>query len=113
MLGACGGTRPRPKLDSKYLRNRQLEWAKFRIQSPVGLHVADFLCSDANLIVELEGGQHGLEIDQDAARTMSLEGAGFAVIRFWNNDVLANTEGVLEEIRLALLNAMGKSTRAN
>jgi very-short-patch-repair endonuclease len=91
-----------------YLRNRQLEGAKFRFQSPVAGYVADFICVEARLIVELDGGQHGEQIEQDAARTRALEAAGYTVIRFWNNDALANTEGVLEMIRLALLNARGE-----
>jgi very-short-patch-repair endonuclease len=90
-----------------HLRNRQLEGAKFRFQSPVGPYVADFLCEDAKLIIELDGGQHGIEIERDAARTKMLEAAGYRVMRFWNNDVLANTEGVLAEIRLAVLNSKG------
>lgn len=85
-----------------------MEGQKFRFQSPVGGHVPDFVCVDAKLIVELDGGQHGLQIEKDAERTQSLEAAGYTVIRFWNNDVLANTEGALEEIRTALLNALGK-----
>jgi very-short-patch-repair endonuclease len=92
----------------RYLRNRQMEGAKFRFQAPVGHYVADFLCAEARLIVELDGGQHGMQIGKDAARTKALEAAGYTVIRFWNNEVLANTEGVLEMIRLALLNAKGE-----
>jgi very-short-patch-repair endonuclease len=91
----------------RYLRNRQMEGAKFRFQSPVGPYVVDFLWVEAKLIVELDGGQHGQQTDKDAARTKALEAAGYQVIRFWNNDVLANTEGVLETIRLAVLNAKG------
>jgi very-short-patch-repair endonuclease len=91
----------------KYLRNRQMDGAKFRFQSPVGSYVADFLCVEAKLIVELDGGQHGTEIEKDTARTKWIEAAGYSVIRFWNNDVLANTEGVLEVIRLAVRNARG------
>ena len=88
------------------LRNRQLEGAKFRFQTQVSDFVPDFLCADAMLIVELDGGQHAPEVD--AARTLALEAAGYTVIRFWNNDVLTNINGVLEEIRLALLNAKGR-----
>jgi very-short-patch-repair endonuclease len=72
----------------RYLRNRQLEGAKFRFQSPVGPYVVDFLCTEAKLIVELDGGQHGEQIAQDALRTKALEAAGYTVLRFWNNDVL-------------------------
>ncbi|MFM2410285.1 MAG: hypothetical protein RL481_1113 [Pseudomonadota bacterium] len=88
-----------------HLRNRQLEGAKFRFQAPVAGYVADFLCTEARLIVELDGGQHGEQLEQDEARTRALEAAGYTVIRFWNNDVLTNTDGVLEAIRLALLSA--------
>jgi very-short-patch-repair endonuclease len=87
------------------LRNRQLEGAKFRFQTQVGDYVPDFLCSDAMLIVELDGGQHGVAIEKDAMRKLALEAAGYTVMRFWNNDVLSNTDGVLEEIRSALLSA--------
>ena len=92
------------------LRNRQLEGAKFRFQTQVGEFVPDFLCSEVMLIVELDGGQHSVAIEKDAARTVALEAAGYTVIRFWNNDVIANTNGVLEDIRLALLNARGGIT---
>ena len=89
------------------LRNSQLEVAKFRFQTQVGDFVPDFLCSEAMLIVELDGSQHGVAIEKDAARTMALEATGYTVMRFWNNDVLENTDGVLEEIRWALLNMKG------
>jgi very-short-patch-repair endonuclease len=92
----------------KYLSNRQLDGAKFRFQSPVGPYVADFLCVEVKLIIELDGGQHGEQIDKDAARTKVLEAAGYTILRFWNNDVLANTEGVLEVIRVAVRNARGQ-----
>jgi very-short-patch-repair endonuclease len=92
----------------RYLRNRQMEGAKFRFQSPVGPYAPDFLCVEAKLIVELDGGQHGVEIEKDAARTKWIEAAGYHVIRFWNNDVLTNTEGVLEVIRMAVRNARGQ-----
>jgi very-short-patch-repair endonuclease len=91
-----------------HLRNRQLEGAKFRFQTQVGQYVADFLCVDAKLIVELDGGHHSEQVEKDAARTAALEVAGYRVIRFWNNDVLSNTSGVLETIRYELLNALGK-----
>ena len=93
----------------RYLRIRQIEGAKFRFQSPVGPYVADFLCVEARLIIELGGGQHGEQAEKDAARTKALESAGYSVIRFWNNEVLANTEGVLETIRLSVLQAKGEA----
>ena len=78
------------------LRNRQLYGAKFRRQVPLDRFIADFLCFDARLIVEVDGGQHSIETD--AARTAFLEAAGFRVIRFWNHEVLGNLNGVLETI---------------
>jgi len=84
------------------LRDRRLAGAKFRRQVAIGPYIADFTCFAARLIVELDGGQHAHDANADAARTARLEGQGFRVLRFWNNDVLANTEGVLERILEAL-----------
>jgi very-short-patch-repair endonuclease len=85
----------------QHLRARQLLGFKFRRQVPVGGHIADFLCEQAKLVVELDGGQHG-DSASDGLRTHALEAAGYRTLRFWNNDVLANTEGVLEEIARTL-----------
>ena len=74
------------------LRRKQLEGFRFRRQHPLGPYVVDFCCAEAKLIVEVDGGHHA---DDDEARTRWLEARGYRVIRFWNNDVLANTEGVL------------------
>ena len=74
--------------------------AKFRRQSPVGPYIADFLSFRHKLIVELDGGQHAPEVD--AVRTRYLEREGYKVLRFWNNDAWANTEGVLETSARAL-----------
>ncbi|HSI40500.1 MAG TPA: endonuclease domain-containing protein [Xanthobacteraceae bacterium] len=79
-----------------YLRNRQLGGWKFRRQVPVGCYVVDFLCPDAKLAVELDGGQHSTETD--AERTRIIEADGYLVIRFWNNEVNENIEGVLARI---------------
>ena len=75
------------------VRNRQLSGRKFRRQASIGPYIVDFLCAEANLIVELDGGQHGPEVD--AARTAYLKAKNFHLIRFWNNDVLLNMEGML------------------
>ncbi len=80
------------------LRNRQLCGLKFKRQVPVCGFCADFFCEDAKLIVEVDGGQHAVRTKKDAERTKVLESAGFQVLRFWNNDVLPNIEGVLQEI---------------
>ena len=94
-----------------HLRARQVEGAKFVRQFPVGSHIADFACREARLVVELDGGQHA-DSTTDAARTELIEAHGYTVIRFWNNDVLAHTGGVLEEIRQALLIAKSLLPRA-
>ena len=89
-----------------HLRARQLEGAKFVRQFPIGPHIADFACRDAHLAIELDGGQHSEE--GDAPRTAIIEAFGYRIIRFWNHDVLANTDGVLEAIRQELLNAFDR-----
>ncbi|MDO9162027.1 MAG: DUF559 domain-containing protein [Methylococcaceae bacterium] len=87
----------------KHLRNRQLYNYKFRRQFPIEPYIADFVCLDLKLIIELDGGQHASQIDYDNQRSLFLEQRGFKVIRFWNNDVIENTVGVLEAIHLAIL----------
>jgi len=82
------------------VRNRRLAGAKFRRQATIGSYVVDFLCVEAMLIVELDGGQHDEAVD--AARTRFLESRGYRVLRFWNNQVVENFEGVLETVAEAL-----------
>jgi very-short-patch-repair endonuclease len=81
----------------QHLSRRQLESFKFSRQIPVGPFVCDFVCREKKLIVEVDGGQHA-EISRDAARTAFLKAQGYRVIRFWNNDVLGNMDGVLQTI---------------
>ncbi|HEY5107942.1 MAG TPA: endonuclease domain-containing protein [Caulobacteraceae bacterium] len=87
------------------VRSRQLAGCKFRRQVPIDRYFADFACLETMLIVELDGSQHMEQAGYDAERTRVLETAGWRVLRFWNNDVLANIEGVAEailaEIKLA------------
>ena len=83
-----------------YLRNRQLLGFKFRQQEEMFGFIVDFLCEQAKLVIEVDGGQHTPEAD--VARTAALEAAGYTVLRFWDNDVLSNTDGVLTEIASAL-----------
>ncbi len=80
------------------LRNRKLEGFKFRRQVPLEGYVADFACIAARLVIELDGLQHAEQTAYDNRRTRALQAAGFAVLRFWNGDVLTNIEGVLEVI---------------
>ena len=84
------------------LRSRRLKGAKFRRQVWLLGYVADFYCPDARLIVEADGGQHDEQRAYDEDRRRTLEQEGFRVIRFWNNDVLANLDGVLASIAEAL-----------
>lgn len=83
------------------LRNRRLNGWVFRRQHPVTPFVADFACVEARLIVEVDGGQHAESV-QDRARDRYFATKEWRVLRFWNNDVLANTEGVLQQILAAL-----------
>src|SRR5688572_30542547 len=80
------------------LRDRRLRGLKFRRQVPIGGYIVDFCCEYTRLIIELDGGQHVEQSKEDAERTSALEAMGYLVLRFWNNDVLLNTEGVLESI---------------
>ena len=84
------------------LRNRYLDGHKFRFQWTIEPFVVDFACIEAMLIVEVDGSQHNEAAD--AGRTRFLEGEGYRIIRFWNNEVLENFDGVLEVI-LAAANA--------
>jgi very-short-patch-repair endonuclease len=83
-----------------HVRNRALADAKFRFQASIGPYVVDFLCIEAGLIVEIDGSQHSEEAD--AQRTAYLEERGYEVLRYWNNDVLLNIEGVLTVVLHAL-----------
>lgn len=84
------------------LRRNQLKDHHFRRQVPIGPYVADFVCAPKKLIVEVDGGQHVDRQAADDARTRYLESEGFRVLRFWNNDVLGNTDGVVETILATL-----------
>ena len=83
------------------LQNYQLDGRHFRKQVPIGVFIADFCCLREKLIVEVDGGQHAASGD-DAVRTKWLEAQGYTVLRFWNNDVLGNIDGVVATILLAL-----------
>ena len=83
------------------IRNRQIDGHKFVRQLPVSGYICDFVCREKFLIIEVDGGQH-CESAEDAIRDRSLIDVGFKVLRFWNNDVLGNVEGVLMTIQSAL-----------
>jgi very-short-patch-repair endonuclease len=82
----------------QHLRASQIEGIKFKRQVPVAGYIADFLCVQAKLIVELDGGQHAEQVSYDEARTLVLQQHGFTVLRFWNNEVFENLDGVLMRI---------------
>ena len=81
-----------------HLRDRQLSGVKFRRQRPIDPCVADFCCPQRRLVVELDGGQHAEDVAADQKRSRFLEERGYRVLRFWNHNVLGNTEAVLERI---------------
>jgi very-short-patch-repair endonuclease len=82
----------------RHLSRRQLQGYKFSRQMPVGPFICDFLCRERMLVIELDGGQHSERTAQDASRTQYLQQQGLTVLRFWNNDVLQNVDGVLATI---------------
>ncbi len=79
-----------------HLRGRRLRGLKFRRQATIGPYIADFLCAEYGLVLEVDGGQHGGR--RDEFRTAAIERLGYRVIRFWNNDVIENIEAVLDRI---------------
>ena len=85
------------------IRDKQVEGFRFRRQRPIGKYIVDFICLNAKLIVELDGGQHADAIEYDEKRTAFLESLGYRVLRFWNNEVIENMGGVLERLREDLL----------
>ena len=84
------------------VRNRAFGDHKFRRQHPIGRFIADFVCLDAKLVIELDGGQHLQQQEKDAARTAWLDREGYMVLRFWDNQVFKEWEGVAETVWRAL-----------
>jgi len=84
------------------VRGRQFGGYKFKRQYLVGSYIVDFVCLEGHLVVELDGGQHGSQEDYDAQRTTYLNGQGFRVLRYWNDEFLRNPDVVLEDIARAL-----------
>ncbi|MGC4024104.1 MAG: DUF559 domain-containing protein [Mesorhizobium sp.] len=79
------------------LRDRRLDQIKFRRQVPLGPYIADFVCFECGLIVEIDGSQHADSV-YDQVRTTELKKRGFRVLRFWNDDVLKDVDGVCATI---------------
>jgi very-short-patch-repair endonuclease len=82
-----------------HLRSKQIDGLKFRRQEPVGPYIADFVCFEKRVVIELDGGQHALGQEKGKERETWFNKEGFRTLRFWNSDILGNIEGVLEEIR--------------
>ena len=87
------------------LRSKQLNGHRFRRQHPIGQYIADFACIEQKIIVELDGGQHQEQLAYDERRTDFLRLHGWQVLRFWNNDVMNNLDGVLSTIAASLTGA--------
>jgi very-short-patch-repair endonuclease len=87
----------------RHLRRNILEGSRFRRQQPIGRYIVDFVCLEKRLILEIDGGQHDIEREKDEERSNWLITEGYNILRFWNNDVLTNLEGVLETIRLNII----------
>lgn len=80
------------------ISGKQIEDCRFRRQHPIGPYIADFACTDKSLVIELDGGQHQEQVAYDERRTKFLQMHGWRVLRFWNNDVLNNLDGVLAKV---------------
>jgi len=84
-----------------HLRDKQLDGLKFRRQQPLGPYIVDFVCLSKKIVIEVDGGQHADDKNKkkDEERDLWLKNQGFKVLRFWNNEVLENLEGVWEVIQ--------------
>jgi very-short-patch-repair endonuclease len=92
-----------------HLRAHRFLGLKFKRQKPVGRYIVDFVCLEQRLIIELDGGQHSEQQHYDQDRDAWLRSQGYTVLRFWNNDVMQQLEGVLEQIRCTLSLSPGPS----
>src|SRR5207302_1132207 len=88
------------------LRRKRLDGHRFRRQVPLGPFIVDFACLAARLVIEVDGGQHAEQVERDTARNAWLESRGFRVLRFWNFQVLQETESVMAAIWMALTNGI-------
>jgi very-short-patch-repair endonuclease len=92
----------------RHLRRLELDGSHFRRQVPIGPYIADFACMAARLLIEIDGSQHAENRKKvhDEARTRWLEKEGYRVLRFWNNDITKNIDGVMEAVYVALLGSL-------
>ncbi|MEJ2423204.1 MAG: endonuclease domain-containing protein [Candidatus Thiodiazotropha sp.] len=86
-----------------HLRARRLSGYKFRRQVIIAPYIVDFVCLEAKLVIEADGGQHGEQEAYDFKRSARLEGMGYRVLRFWNHEILCETRAVLEQIEQVLV----------
>lgn len=86
-----------------YLRDRRLNGYKFVREYVIDYYIADFVCREKKLIIEIDGGQHEEQIDYDEKRSAFLENKGYRVFRVWNHEVLEDVQSVLSEILELLL----------
>jgi len=89
----------------KYLRAHRMAGFKFRRQVVIEPYIVDFVCLEARLIVEADGGQHLEQVEEDLARSRFLESLGYQVVRFWNHEILGDIHAVLEQIHRLLFEA--------
>lgn len=82
-----------------HLRAHRFMGLKFKRQKPMGRYIVDFVCVERRLIIELDGGQHSEQVEYDQYRDAWLMNQGYVVLRFWNNEIMQQLEGVLERIR--------------
>jgi very-short-patch-repair endonuclease len=85
-----------------HLRAHRFMDLKFKRQKPLGRYIADFVCLELRLIIEIDGGQHAEQMEYDQRRDTWLRSQGYTVLRFWNNEVMQQLESVLEQIRLTV-----------
>jgi very-short-patch-repair endonuclease len=90
-----------------HLKAKRFFGHKFKRQHPIGPYFPDFVCLERKLVIEIDGGQHS-ENKKDVVRTKFLENEGYTVIRFWNNDVLGNIDGLLSSLSLTLSRKAGE-----
>ena len=82
----------------KHLRSKRLSGYKFRRQEPIDRFIVDFVCYESRVIIECDGSQHLVDKEKDQERDFWFEQQGYRILRFWNNEVLKNTDDVLEKI---------------
>ena len=91
-------TAPEKKMWAEVLQNRKMKGFKFLRQKPLDNYIVDFYCSELKLVIEIDGASHGEQEGYDKKRTKKLNDLGIMVVRYWNNDVMENIEGVFDDL---------------